>query len=221
MSSNARLITLESFRCCLAATCEIMEAARDELCELDASAGDGDLGVTVANGFRAAREYLSESEETDGGALLTGIGSQFARKAPSTIGALLATAFMRAGAEFRDFPSLDSVCVAHMLNAAAVGVAERGQARPGERTLLDAMRPAAEAALASARSGASVSDVLSAAVAAAEIGAQATSEMEPRHGRAGWISERARGRPDAGAVAWAMFLRGLNKSLSVCGQEAT
>jgi dihydroxyacetone kinase len=211
--SDSAVVSPVAFRNSLEAVCQVMCAARDELCELDAAAGDGDLGVTLATGFRAAQAYLSGSEEADAGAVLIGVGSEFARKAPSTIGALLATAFMRAGQELRGVTAIDGARIAGMLDAAATGVAERGRASPGERTVLDAMEPAASAAMASARDGASALDVLHSAVVAAQAGAHATSDMEPRHGRASWIPERARGRPDAGAVAWAMFLAGLEESL--------
>jgi dihydroxyacetone kinase len=90
-------------------------------------------------------------------------------------------------------------------------VAERGRASAGERTVLDAMRPAADAASAAAGEGATALETLQRASGAARAGANATAEMEPRHGRAGWIPERARGRPDAGAVAWALFLDALQE----------
>lgn len=208
---------LDAFRRSLLAACDAMIAARDRLCELDAVAGDGDLGVTLATGFQAAKEYLSDSQEADVGAVLVGVGGEFARKAPSTIGALLATAFIRSGQKLHGVTSIDGECVARMLEASVAGVAERGRASPGERTVLDAMKPAAEAAVASARGGASPLDVLHSAVEAARAGAQATADMEPRHGRAGWIPDRARGQPDAGAIAWATYLAGLEEGILALG----
>jgi dihydroxyacetone kinase-like protein len=207
--SDSDVVSQHAFRRALEAVCRDMCAARDELCELDAAAGDGDLGVTIATGFQAAEDYLVESQEDDPGAVLAGVGGEFARKAPSTIGALLATAFMRAGSELRGVAAIDGERIAAMLEAAATGVAERGRASAGERTVLDAMRPAADAAAAGASEGVSALEVLHRAAAAAQAGAEATAEMEPRHGRAGWIPERARGKPDAGAAAWALFVTAL------------
>jgi len=189
--------------------CSDMTAARDELCELDAAAGDGDLGVTIATGFQAGEAYLAGSDEADPGTALVAVGGEFARKAPSTIGALLATAFMRGGKAIQGSDPIDAAAVAALLDAAATGVAERGRASAGERTVLDAMRPAADAALAAAGEGATGLEALRRAAAAGRAGAEATAEMEPRHGRAGWIPDRARGKPDAGAAAWAMFLASL------------
>jgi dihydroxyacetone kinase-like protein len=184
-------------------------AARDELCALDAAAGDGDLGATLATGFEHVRAALDELDEADVGAMLTRVGVELGRKAPSTIGTLMATAFLRAGKRLAGVSYLQTHDVAAMLDAACSGVAERGGAAVGERTILDAMSAtAAEAAKASA-SGADPENALAAAAIGAEAGAAATSQMEPRHGRAGWIPDRARGTKDAGAVAWAVYLTGL------------
>lgn len=211
MTASHDVITADAFLRAFDAASADMCAARDELCELDAAAGDGDLGVTLATGFQAARDYLAGSDEADPGAALVGIGGEFARKAPSTIGTLLATAFMRGGKELRELEVIDGGRIAVMLDAGAIGVAERGRASVGERTVLDAMRPAADAAAAAANDGDTALDVLHAAAAAAAEGADATAGMEARHGRAGWIPDRARGRPDAGAAAWAMFLAALDR----------
>jgi phosphoenolpyruvate---glycerone phosphotransferase subunit DhaL len=183
--------------------------ARNELCELDAVAGDGDLGSTLAHGFEAARrEALDNSDDIS--ALLTAIGRTLAMKAPSTMGTLLGTAFMRAGKEMVHTDALDAAGVALMLQAMATSVAERGRAAVGERTVLDPMIAAAHAAAQSSASDASPRIALAVAAGAARTAADATAIMTPKHGRAGWIGERARGRPDAGASAWAIYLTGLS-----------
>jgi len=188
-------------------------AARDELCSLDAVAGDGDLGATLATGFAHVRAALQDGDGDIGATLVT-VGRELATKAPSTIGALLATAFMRAGKELAGTRELSAAGVATMLEVAAGGVAERGRAEPGQRTVLDAMLPAATAARAAADRGDGAIAALAAAAAAAGDGARATAGMEPRLGRAGWIADRARGHRDAGATAWAVFLTGLHDGLA-------
>ena len=127
--------------------------AQEELCALDAAAGDGDLGTTLATGFQAVRELLSESEQPDCGALLVQVGLTLAQKAPSTIGTLLASAFMRAGHELAGRAELSAADLAMMLRAAATEITERGQAAAGERTVLDALEPAAVAAESAAGEG--------------------------------------------------------------------
>lgn len=185
-------------------------AAREELCALDAAAGDGDLGATLAVGFGHVRNALdADPDGGEIGAMLAKAGGELARKAPSTIGALLATAFLRAGTTLSGVEGMQASEVAILLRVAATAVAERGGAAAGQRTILDAMLVAAEAAEAAALRGIDGPETLQIAATAAKVAAQATAEMEPQLGRAGWIKDRAWGTPDAGAVAWAIFLDGL------------
>ena len=91
------------------------------------------------------------------------------------------------------------------LSAAFEGIAARGKAQLGERTLLDALYPAVEALQLEhdVRAG------LSAAALASRSGASATALMSPKHGRAGWIGERAKGFEDAGATVIAVAFESL------------
>jgi phosphoenolpyruvate---glycerone phosphotransferase subunit DhaL len=184
-------------------------AARDELCALDAAAGDGELGATLELGFKHLDLWLGELDEEDLGALLFGYGAELARTAPSTIGTLLATAYMRAGKQVTGRTEVEGSDIASLLEAAANGVAERGRAEAGQRTILDAMFPSSTAAAEAAGEGRDALATLRAAAGGARKGADATAGMEPQHGRAGWIKDRARGFEDAGAVAWAIYLDGL------------
>jgi phosphoenolpyruvate---glycerone phosphotransferase subunit DhaL len=201
--SSHQAISSATFERALLLAGDRLIAAKDELCALDAAAGDGDLGVTLASGFGHVRDsFAAESPPPDVGAALGRVGSELGRKAPSTIGALLATAFIRAGASAAGRGELEGPDIASILHAAASGVAERGRATANQRTILDAM-------LAAADRGEQAVAVLAAAAVGARAGADATAGMEPALGRAVWIKDRARGIPDAGAVAWAIFLEGL------------
>jgi dihydroxyacetone kinase-like protein len=204
-----------AFARALLLTCDRVDAAKEELCALDAVAGDGDLGATLASGFTHVRAVLEDPDldRGDVGALLTQAGGVLARKAPSTIGALLATAFMRAGAELKGCVALDAVQAARLLQTASDAVAERGRVETGQRTVVDAMAPAAEAGAEASRRNADPAEVFRAAAAAASRGAEATAEMEPVVGRAGWIADRARGHADAGATAWAVIVSAIADGL--------
>jgi dihydroxyacetone kinase len=161
--------------------------------ELDSAAGDGDLGITagkIAEGIRAGAKLMSGDLKAD----LMGIGREISKSAPSTFGTLFATGFIRAstavGAENDSLTNFRKA-----IQAAFDGVSARGKAQLGERTLLDALHPALQAL-----NGASdLATGLAAAATAARAGAKSTAEMMPRHGRAGWIGERAKGLEDAGA----------------------
>ena len=99
---------------------------------------------------------------------------------------------------------------ANSLRAAGIAVAELGGAQPGDRTMLDALLPAADA-LRDQRWGAAraLAAALRAAAAAAEAGAAATAAMRPRLGRASYLGERVIGVEDGGARAVAIWLRAL------------
>jgi phosphoenolpyruvate---glycerone phosphotransferase subunit DhaL len=177
---------------------------RDELNRLDGVAGDGDLGLTVTNGARALIELapsLGELSEPDA---IRRCGTEIARKAPSTGGTLIAFALMAAAKATvdADVPAVERV--ATYLEAAAASVAERGQVAAGDRTMLDALGPAAAAARRIADAGGSLAELTRDAAAGADAGATATSTMAARVGRAGWLADRAAGHEDAGARLVAM-----------------
>ena len=112
----------------------------------------------------------------------------------------------------RALSGLSSVTTAEWADAfvtAVDAVSELGGAQPGDRTMLDALYPAAEAFRSSARAGGSIVDSWKAAVRAAEAGVEATQTMTPRLGRASYLGDRARGHPDAGAAAVLEWLRAI------------
>ena len=105
-----------------------LEAQKGYLCELDAAVGDGDQGVTMAIGFRAVRNGLEALAGQDIGAIVTKCGLLFNGTAASTIGALIATACMRAGREAKGLREIGLPELARMAGAAEAGIRERGKA---------------------------------------------------------------------------------------------
>lgn len=170
--------------------------------ELDSVAGDGDLGITAGNIAKGLRVGAS-SATGDLKADLMLIGREIAKNAPSTFGTLFATGFIRASAAVTDTDAFVNVQLG--VAAAFEGIAARGKAVLGERTLLDALYPAAEAL----KNAIDLESGLNAAASAARAGASATASMAPKHGRAGWIGERARGHEDAGANVVAVVFEAL------------
>jgi dihydroxyacetone kinase len=179
-----------------------LEAAEAELTALDSAAGDGDLGISMARGAAAIRA-LPDSAFADAPTTLTSIAGALRRAIAGSSGPFYATGLLRAARHLPARPTPQDWARAFAAGVAAV--AELGGARPGDRTMLDALHPAAAALAAGG---------LAAAVAAAEAGVQATASMHPRRGRASYLGERAIGTPDAGAAAVAVWLRGLASSRS-------
>lgn len=178
---------------------------RDALNQLDAAVGDGDLGITAFKGAGAMHEYLAANPPGDDlGKFLAGLGMAINRAASSTMGALTATALMRAGKEARGMAELDGATLAKMLRAADVGVQERGKAKPGDKTIVDALHPAAEAFAEAIEEGQSLDKAGARMLDAARAGRDAVIPLRSKIGRAAWVGERTENQPDPGAV---LFVR--------------
>ena len=175
--------------------------------DLDAKIGDGDLGITVTRGMEAVLAGLEELKGTPVSNQLARSGLAFNRAASSTFGVLFATAMMRGGAEVKDREDVGVADVAAIGRAALQGLMDRGKAKIGDKTLLDALAPAIEAFDEAQTSGSSLQESTNAAVAACEAGTTATIEMQSRVSRAGWLGERSIGVQDPGATAVLFMLQ--------------
>jgi dihydroxyacetone kinase len=185
-----------------------LETAEPLLTDLDSKAGDGDLGLSMTRGAEAIRA-LGEGAWTDPPTALTGIGDALRRAIGGSSGPFYATALLRAARALPVMPT--SVDWAKSFRAGVEAIAELGGAKPGDRTMLDALLPAADAFAASVARGEGPAAALRVAAAAAETGAAATAAMRPRLGRASYLGDRAIGVQDGGARAVAVWLRALSQ----------
>ena len=140
---------IEDVKKLFAAWAQVMLENRDRLIDMDSVAGDGDLGLTMTDGFAAASKTVDASAEADLGKTVYQAGKAFGSAAPSSLGTLFAAGFMSAGMALKGKTELDTAAVAAMIRAFADGIARLGKAKEGEKTVLDALYPAGE----SARSG--------------------------------------------------------------------
>ena len=184
-----------------------MAGQKDYLCELDGAMGDGDQGVTMAIGFGAIQKGLASLQEQDIGTIITKSGLTFNGTAASTIGALLATACLRAGREVKGKQEIGVADLAAMAEAAYAGIQERGKAQVGDKTVLDALAPTVAALKTAAAQGTPLPTALAQALAAAEAGVQATIPLKAQIGRAAWIAERSVGHQDPGATSFTLMLK--------------
>jgi len=196
----------------------VAEALRvnvDYLTELDQAVGDGDLGVTAGKTADALQTYAEEEAGEDLGRYLAGSGMAINRVASSTMGTLLATALMRAGKEVKGKAVLDADDLSTMLTAARVGMQERGKAKLGDKTILDALEPA-EATFKEALSrGDSLHSAAAEMVGAAQAGLETVTPLRSRIGRAGWVGERTEGKVDPGCALFIIVLEALASKESV------
>lgn len=180
-------------------------ARRIDLIELDRAIGDGDHGENLDRGFAAVVQNLDETSSTPG-AVLLGAARTLISTVGGAAGPLYGTAFLRAGKVLGDADQLDAVALASLLTAGLGGITERGKASVGEKTMVDAWSPAAEAAIAAAKRGEGPAATLRAAATAAALGAAATEPLVATKGRASYLGERSAGHRDPGAESSAIIL---------------
>jgi phosphoenolpyruvate---glycerone phosphotransferase subunit DhaL len=179
---------------------------REELIRLDSAIGDADHGENMDRGFRAVMSKVDTDAPATPGAALKLVASTLISTVGGAAGPLYGTGFLRAAASLGAVGELDGPAMAAALQAALDGVAARGKAVAGDKTMVDALIPAVEAAKAVADAGDAPDKVLAAAASAAQEGAQATVPMVARKGRASYLGERSAGHLDPGARSTALLL---------------
>ena len=198
-------MTGDELRRLLIAALPRLEAARDELRDLDAALGDGDLGITVGDGAAAVVVALDGLDPgSTPAAVLRTVGSTFARANPSTFSALVAGALLGAAKDLGDATAVDAEAGLRAATVAAESIATRGKSAVGDKTVLDALVPSLAAA-----AEADPDRALDAAVDAARTGVEATRDLVSQRGRAAWIGERTAGHPDGGATAYLRLLEAI------------
>lgn len=175
-----------------------------ELTRLDREIGDGDHGENMNRGFQAVVAKLDADPGMAPGAVLKLVAMTLMSTVGGASGPLYGTAFLRAATAVGDADELDASAVAAALAAARDGVQARGKAVAGDKTMVDALLPAVEAA-----QGDSVAQVLETAAAAAQDAVATTVPMVARKGRASYLGERSAGHADPGATSTALILGAL------------
>ena len=197
------------FRTWITSAAGVIEANRDHLTQLDAAIGDADHGINLARGFAAVLVALDAKPAATPGAVLTLTGSTLISKVGGASGPLYGMAFRRAGQALGAAEEVDVAALGQALEAALAGVQQLGAAREGDKTMVDALAPAARALAKAAAEGAAQADALAAAVAAAEEGAAATVPLQARKGRASYLGPRSVGHEDPGAASTVLILTAL------------
>ena len=175
----------------------------EELTALDAAIGDADHGANMKRGLAAAAEAVQTGGFTSADALLKKVGTTLVSTVGGASGPLYGTFFLRAGGAVAGLEALDAQALAGALEAGVGGIAARGRATTGEKTMLDAWIPALEALRAQP-------DDLAAAVRAAAEGREATKPMVATKGRASYLGERSAGHIDPGAASTVLLLTALD-----------
>jgi dihydroxyacetone kinase-like protein len=210
-------ITIGDWPGILESIATVMDQNEEALCRMDANMGDGDLGLTMKKGYDALPGIFQEISEPDLGRRLYNAGMKHASVVPSTMGTLMASGWMEGGKRLIGTMDLDGKKFASFLTGFAEGVAKRGKCKEGERTLLDALAPAARMAEAHAESGETLEKIVKYALAGALSGVEATKNMIPKYGKAAVFSAKAIGVADQGATAGMLLIQGLSDGINQKG----
>jgi dihydroxyacetone kinase-like protein len=182
-----------------------MEENRQYLTKLDSEIGDGDHGNNMNRGFQAVLERLEDADPATPADVLKAVSMALISKVGGAAGPLYGTAFLRASTALSDKEEISAEDAAEALEAALGGIKQRGKAEVGDKTIVDALTPAADAAKEAASEG-SVARVFRSAADAAKEGAESTVPLTARRGRASYLGARAEGHQDPGATSTYMLL---------------
>lgn len=206
MPNQARELALMFY-----AISQAIEEERDFLTRLDGAIGDADHGITMSSGFLAVNAALSklELERTTPAEVFATAADAFLNAVGASTGPLYATAFLHAGKIARERGEIDSAFLCDMYSSIAEGIRYRGKGTRGDKTMLDAWLPAAEAANEACARGAPRAEIARAAAEAASAGAAATRAMIASRGRAARVGDRSLGHIDPGAASAQIITRAI------------
>ena len=188
-------------------TADVLRENRTYLTDLDSAIGDADHGINMDRGFSAVRKKFPEMATMDAATQLRTVGSTLVSTVGGAAGPLYGTAYLRAAGAVAGKQELTSADVVAMLEAFLGGIVARGKAQPGEKTMVDALTPALNAAKQALNDGATLEQLTDRAATAAEEGAKATIPLLATKGRASYLGERSIGHQDPGATSSSLILR--------------
>ncbi|MEM7738535.1 MAG: dihydroxyacetone kinase subunit DhaL [Deinococcota bacterium] len=189
---------------------EVISAKEDELGKLDAVAGDGDHGIGMVRGLKAAHKTVQDANTMSPSQLISDAGASFSDAAGGSSGALVGILMITTGNKLQD-DNMDTAHVAQALELGLTRMCKLGKSGPGQKTMIDTLDPFITSLKTFANK--SLSDGWQAALPAAEDGMNATATMTSQKGRAAKLGERSKGHKDPGAVSMFYMLETVGEVL--------
>ena len=193
----------------------LMTENRDYLIELDQQYGDGDLGISMAAGFKAVSDYLaaasaneSSAGEKDLGKLFFKSSTVFNEAAPSSLGTILSFGLMGMAKALKGKEEASLEEIASAMEAGIAAIMEKAKSKPGEKTVLDALCPAVQ--VLKDAGAISEAEAWAKAAAAAAEGSESTRAMKPVHGRGVYYGEKSIGMLDGGSAVGRLIFEGIS-----------
>ncbi|MER7192747.1 dihydroxyacetone kinase subunit DhaL [Streptomyces flaveolus] len=196
------MLDADFFRRWMTATAALVDRDAERLTALDSPIGDADHGTNLQRGFTAVTATLEKEAPDTPGAVLMLAGRQLISTVGGASGPLYGTLLRRTGKVLGDSAEVSEEQLAEALRTGVDAVRTLGGAAPGDKTMIDALVPAVDA----------LGDSFAAAGAAAEEGAEATTPLQARKGRASYLGERSIGHQDPGATSAALLIAALEEA---------
>tara|TARA_Y100001934_G_C12361715_1_gene781141 strand:- start:1481 stop:2116 length:636 start_codon:yes stop_codon:yes gene_type:complete len=182
------------------------------LTDADRNLGDGDHGLGMERGMKAVIEKIESSSFNQISDVFKSAGMAMMSSMGGASGALFGTLFRNGGKALDGEETLNSDGLKSFLNAANEGVKSRGGASPGDKTMIDALEPAAQEA--SENISLPLYELISLVSQAADRGKEESKDMIATMGRAKTLGERSLGHPDAGACSVAIILKSMSEFIN-------
>ncbi|MFI1032894.1 dihydroxyacetone kinase subunit DhaL [Streptomyces sp. NPDC020951] len=196
------MLDADFFRRWMTATAASVDREADRLTALDSPIGDADHGSNLRRGFVAVSAALEKEAPGTPGAVLVLTGRTLISTVGGASGPLYGTLLRRTGKALGDADAVDEAQFTEALRTGVDAVMQLGGAAPGDKTMIDALVPAVDA----------LADGFDAARVAAEQGAEATTPLQARKGRASYLGERSIGHQDPGATSAALLIAALGEA---------
>ena len=180
---------------------------RQWLTELDSAIGDADHGINMDRGFTAVKAELAAHPPSDIRSVFQSVATVLISHVGGAAGPLYGTFFLRAAAACAGKTEIEAADMVALFHAGIEGVAQRGKAVAGDKTMLDALLPALDAMRKRLEDGCGLAEILDTGAAAAQAGMLATVPMQARKGRASYLGARSIGHQDPGATSSYLLLK--------------
>lgn len=207
------VICIADVRRMFAEAAEQIRQNHEMLSQLDCIGGDGDHGSTMLRAMEALEAEMNREDERRLDARLKDAGWSVLGVGGGASSALLGT-FIAGMGDADLGQESDCKHLAASFGAGLRAVEKQTKARPGDKTMMDALVPAVQAVEAAANSGEPIARALELSAEAANTGAEATRDMIAKYGRAKFLGEKTRGSADAGATSMALLFQGFSAALA-------
>ena len=201
------MIAISEIKKGISAIAKEMTENRDYLVELDQRNGDGDLGISMSEGFNALVEVLNMTEETDLGKVFRDLSKTFNESAPSSLGTILSFGLMGIAKELKGKTEVSRQEFSVALEKGLDNILDKTGSKVGEKTIIDSLSPGIESLLSSGSE--EDKTAFQNAYEASKAGAEKTKEMMAVHGRAAYYGEKSLGLVDGGAVVGTLIFKGM------------